>query len=129
LFIASQNYGSPFIEYILTYSHVWGKNEKRLEYAPILDRLYPHTFNYFPWDNSIKYWVEVFDVKKISESGKLIYLYLEQENEELYNNFLEKLKAEDNTDFSAERELLFKNPLTSEVIYLWTFRIAEPMNL
>jgi hypothetical protein len=125
LFIASQNYGSPFIEYTLTYSHIWGHLKKRLEYAPILDKLYPYTFNYFPWDNSLRYWTEGFDVIKISTSGKLVYLYLENDDEELYSGFLDKLKTESDTDFSADRNLLYKNPATSEVIYLWNFKLHE----
>jgi hypothetical protein len=126
LFIASQSYGSPFIEYTLTYSHVWGNLKKRIEYAPILDKLYPFTFNYFPWDNSLRSWVEPFDVTNIRTSGKLVYLYMESDNEELYSRFLEKLRTESDTDFSADRELLYKNHATSEVIYLWTFKLPEP---
>jgi hypothetical protein len=72
--ITSQNYGSPFIEYILTYSHVWANHRKRAEYAPVLNRLYPHTFNYFTWDNSLRSWVEKFDAGNILLSGKKIFL-------------------------------------------------------
>ena len=115
--ITSQNYGSPFIEYTLTYSHVWGTGKKRAEYAPILDKLYPNTYNYFTWDNSLKYWVKPFDAREVADSGKPVYLYLERHEQELYDKTLARLKDESPTPFEAGSELLFHNPSTNEVIY------------
>lgn len=117
LIITSQNYGSPFIEYTLTYSLIWANYEKRMEYAPILDRLYPHTFNYFTWDNSLKSWVEKFDAQSIINSKKEVYLYMERSEEDLYEKTLTKLKEESISSFTAERELLFRNEHTQEIIY------------
>jgi len=119
--ITSQNYGSPFIEYTLTYSHVWGNHKKRLEYAPILDKLYPYVYNYFTWDNTLKYWVEPFDAQTIVDSGRNVYLYIERDEEELYDKTLAKLHEESPTSFIAERELLFRNTATTEVIYQLIF--------
>lgn len=115
--ITSQNYGSPFIEYTLTYSHVWGNHKKRLEYAPILDKLYPFVYNYFTWDNTLKYWVEPFDAQTIIDSGRNVYLYIERDEEELFDKTLARLHEESPTPFVAESELLFRNPATTEVIY------------
>jgi hypothetical protein len=115
--ITSQNYGCPFIEYTLTYSHVWANYKKRLEYAPVLDRLYPDTYCYFTWDNSIKYWLKKFDAKSIAESNKKIYLYLENGNKESYEKTISKLKEESPTGFTADSTLLFRNNETSEAIY------------
>lgn len=116
--IASQNYGSPFIEYTLFYSQVWACYEKRLEYQDVLNRLYPNVFSHFTWDNSMKYWGEKFNAQRIIESGKKVYLYFENESEDQYNKTLKRLKEESETPFTSERELLYKNPFTSEVIYL-----------
>lgn len=121
--IASQNYGSPFIEYILTYSHVWANHRKRAEYAPVLDRLYPHTFNYFTWDNSLRSWAEKFDAGAIIGSGKKVYLYLELDKEDLYNRTLQKLSEESATPFTCNREFLYRNPATTEVIYQLHFSV------
>jgi hypothetical protein len=115
--ITSQNYGCPFIEYTLTYSHVWASFKKRVEYAPVLDRLYPDTYCYFTWDNSIKYWVKKFDAKSITESKKNIYLYLENGNKDSYDKTIGKLKEESATGFIADSLLLFRNNFTSEAIY------------
>ncbi len=125
LIITSQGYGSPFIEYTLTYSHIWAYYTKRMEYAPLLDKLYPHTFNYFTWDNTLKSWAEKFDAKKIIDSGKMVYLYIERDDEELYDKTLAKLAEESETVFSAEGELLFRNEVTTEVIYLLNIQQAD----
>lgn len=123
--ITSQNYGSPFIEYTLTYSHVWGTGRKRAEYAPILDRLYPNTYCYFTWDNTLKYWVKPFDAKDVAASGKPVYLYLERDDQELYDKTLAKLKEESPSAFTASSELLYRNPATTEVIYRLVLALAE----
>ncbi|MDX9941281.1 MAG: hypothetical protein RBS53_03585 [Bacteroidales bacterium] len=115
--ISSQNYGSPFIEYTLTYSHVWGTGRKRAEYAPILDKLYPNTYNYFTWDNTLKYWVKPFDAREVAESGKPVYLYLERDEQELFDKTLAKLQEESLSPFTANSELLYRNPATTEVIF------------
>jgi hypothetical protein len=122
--LTSQDYGAPFIEYTLTYSHVWSNSQKRQEYASILDKLYPNVYNYFTWDNTLKYWVEPFDAGIIMASGKNVYLYIERDEEELYDKTLAKLHEESPTAFIAERELLYRNPATTEVIY--QLRINSP---
>ena len=126
--ITSQNYGSPFIEYTLTYSLVWANHQKRTEYAPVLDRLYPHTFNYFTWDNSLKSWAEKFDAGTIAGSGKKVFLYIERDDEELFNRTLTKLDEESETPFTHTRELLYRNPVTTEVIYQLFLAVAEPVS-
>jgi len=118
--IASQNYGCPFIEYTLMYSTAWASNKKKEEYAPILDKLYPNTYNYFTWDNSMKYWGEKFDAQKIIDSGKHVYLYLERNEEELYNKTISKLGEENGNKFQVIREQVYLNPKTTEVVYRLT---------
>lgn len=119
--ITSQNYGCPFIEYTLTYSIVWANHKKREEYAAVLDKLYPHSFNYFTWDNTIKYWGERFSADSIINSGKKTYLYIERDEQALFDKTIAKLHTEDTTQFNIESQLLYRNPATTEVIYELNF--------
>lgn len=125
--ITSQNYGCPFIEYTLMYSHVWANNEKRVEYKDVLARLYPHAFSYFTWNDEMKYWGKKFDVDTIIDSGENTYMYLERYEQELYNKTMEKLHREDTTNFAVDSKLLYLNPATTEVIYELTFSKAESL--
>jgi len=123
--IASQNYGCPFIEYTLIYSTVWASHKKQVEYAPLLDKLYPYTYNYFTWDNTLKFWGEKFNAQKMMDSGKKIYLYLEFNDEELYNKTINKLTEENGAAFTVERELIYTNEITREIIYMLHFSSSE----
>ncbi|HRQ30374.1 MAG TPA: hypothetical protein PLU49_09900 [Saprospiraceae bacterium] len=123
--IATQNYGCPFIEYILAYSQVWAKHEKRLEYTPVLNKLYPNVYNHFTWDNTLKYWGQAFDAGQIISSGKKIYLYTERDDEALYEKTLTKLHEESKTPFIAQKKVLFTNAANKETIYELTFSHPE----
>jgi hypothetical protein len=120
--ITSQNYGSPFIEYTLMYSMAWACNAKKAEYAPILGKLYPFVYCYSTWDNTLKTWGEGFDANKISNSGKNVYLYLERNDEELYNKTISKLIEVNRVPFEVNREQVYLNPKTTEVIYRISFK-------
>lgn len=124
--IASQNYGCPFIEYTLTYSTVWASHKKQEEYKPILARFYPDTYNFFTWDNSMKYWGEKFNAQKAAASGKKIYLYLERNEEELYNRTINKLQEENGAPFEVEKDTVFLNDKTGEIIYQLTLKESLP---
>lgn len=115
--IASQNYGCPFIEYTLMYSTVWANHKKQEEYKPILNRLYPDTYNFFTWDNSMRYWGEKFNAQKAASSGKKIYLYLERNEEELFNRTISKLKEENGAPFEVKKDTVFLNNKTGEIIF------------
>ncbi len=123
--IASQNYGCPFIEYTLMYSTVWASHKKREEYAPILAKLYPNTYNFFTWDNTMKYWGEKFNAQKIIDSGKKVYLYLERNEEELYNRTISKLSEENGSPFEIEKDTVYFNPKTTEIVFQVTFSGIE----
>ena len=98
------------------YSTVWASHKKQEEYKPILARLYPDSYNYFTWDNSMKYWGEKFNAQKAAGSGKKIYLYLERNEEELYNRTISKLHEENGSPFEAEKDTVFLNDKTGEII-------------
>ena len=103
------------------YSFVWANNEKRQEYTVNLGKLYPNTYNYFTWDNTLKYWGEKFNAQKIIDSGNPTYLYLERNEEDLYNKTINKLIEENGAQFQLNRELVYLNPITTEIIYRLTF--------
>ena len=115
--IASQNYGCPFIEYTLMYSTVWANHKKQEEYKPILNKLYPDTYNFFTWDNSMRYWGEKFNAQKAVNSGKKIYLYLERNEEELYNRTISKLQEENGAPLNIQNDTVFLNNKTGEIIF------------
>jgi hypothetical protein len=119
--IVSQDYGSPYKEYAIMYSFCvagggWpGYREK-------LDRIYPNTYQYFTWDNTIKYWGKEFNPLVIAESDKPVYLYLEKNSEDLYNKTIDRL-FENNPEFIVESKLLFENSKTGEGILQLFFKL------
>ena len=119
--ITSQNYGSPFIEYTLFYSQVWANNEKRAEYNDVLGKLYPRAFSYFTWNDEMKYWNHKFNTDSIINSGNKTYLYIERDEQALFDKTIAKLHTEDTTLFNIESQLLYKNQATTEVIYELNF--------
>lgn len=122
--IATQNYGCPYIEYILAYSQVWAKHEKRLEYTPVLNKLYPNVYNHFTWDNTLRYWGKPFDAGDIIASGKKVYLYTENNDPDLSDKTLNKLREESKTDFEVQKTVLYTNELNKETIYELSFSAA-----
>jgi hypothetical protein len=113
--IVSQDYGSPFQEYSIMYAFCMG-GKHWPGHVQKLNQLYPDTYQYFTWDNSLKYWGEPFDPEKISDSGKPLYLYLEKNNEELYQRTIQKFFL-DQSKIQVMRKLIFDNPVNGEVIY------------
>lgn len=112
--IVSQDYGCPFHEYAIMHSFcVAGRGWPN--YKEKLDKIYPNTYQYFTWDNTIKYWGQDFNPDEIIESGKQVYLYLQKNNKELYNKTIAKLFG-DSSEFAVENELIFQNPKNEEGI-------------
>ncbi len=121
--IVSQAYGCPYHEYAIMYSFaVGGKNWP--DYKEKLDKLYPDTYQYFTWDNTLKYWGKSFDPDKIIASGKPVYLYLEKDKKELYNKTINKL-FENHKGYTVKKKLLFVNPQNGEAILQIYFSKAK----
>ncbi|MDD4109160.1 MAG: hypothetical protein PHH93_10630, partial [Prolixibacteraceae bacterium] len=79
------------------------------------------------WDNTIKYWGEEFNPRKIAESDKPVYLYLEKNSEELYNRTIDKL-FENSPGYNIEKKLLFENPDIGEgVLQLFISKADDPV--
>jgi hypothetical protein len=70
----------------------------------------------------MKYWGDKFDVQKIIESGKKVYLYVDRNDEEVYSRTINKLIEENGASFEVERELIFLNDKTAEIIYSLQFK-------
>jgi hypothetical protein len=59
---------------------------------------------------------EKFNAQKVTESGKNVYLYLERNEEELYNRTISKLQEENGGEFMTEKDTVFLNDKTGEII-------------
>lgn len=126
--ITSQDYGAPFIEYALMYSTVWSNRRQKAQYDEVLAKLYPNTYQHTTFHDRFEYWGSPFDVKQIIDGGTNVYLYIERDDEQLYNWTISKLKEEDQSDFIVEREPFFKNEVSTEVIYKLHFQLLEETN-
>jgi hypothetical protein len=122
--ITTQNYGGPYREYALMVSYIWSGNQQKY-YTETLAGLYPDTYLFFTWDNTFRFWGEKFDAQKIIDSGKSVYLYIERNDEELYNRTLTRIQKESETGFTAERVLIFSNAANSETLYQLKLTKAE----
>ncbi len=112
--IVSQDYGCPFQEYAIMYSFSMG-GKSWPNYKEKLNALYPCVYQYFTWDNSLRYWGEAFDLNHVVASGKPVYLYLEKNTEALYQKTVRKLIGQ-NDGFSVRKEMIFENPRNGEAI-------------
>ncbi len=112
--IVSQDYGCPFHEYAIMYSFSFG-GKSWPGYKKKLNSLYPDTYQYFTWDNSLRYWGGPFDPGTVMTSGKPVYLYLEKNRQELYNRTIHKL-FENHKGYTVKKKLLFENPQNGEAI-------------
>lgn len=119
--IASQSYGSPFKEYAIMYSTVWSERNLQERYKEILHKIYPDNYQFFTFDSTMKYWGDKFNTKKIIESGKMVYLYLDRNDEDVYSRTINKLIEENGAPFEVERELIYLNNVTNEIIYRLSF--------
>jgi hypothetical protein len=117
--ITTKNYGSPFKEYALMISYSWAGSQQKY-FNETLAKLYPDSYMFFTWDNTIRFWGNKLTLKKVTESKKPIYLYLENDAPELYQKTLEKFEFTKDS-CSVDSTLLFKNKNTKELIYRLNF--------
>jgi len=122
--IVSQDYGSPFHEYAIMYSFAMG-GKNWPHYKEKLNKLYPDTYQYFTWDNTIKYWGKAFNPNKIIASGKPVYLYLQKNKAELYNRTIRKF-FKNFKGFTVKKKLLFENSQNGEAILQIYFSKTQP---
>lgn len=113
--IVSQDYGCPFQAYAVMYSFcVAGKNWPGAREK--LNKLYPDTYQYFTWDNSLKYWGKPFNPDSIAVSGRPVYLYLQKNTDALFKRTENKLFHRF-PGYSMQKKPVFENPENGEAIY------------
>jgi len=113
--IVSQGYGAPFQDYAIMYSACWA-GPRYNDYKDILAKLYPDTYQYFTWDNTIKYFGPEFNPAKIIESKKPVYLYLENDTPELMKKTMDKLFLPKDS-VSVLPDKIYRNEKTNEGLY------------
>lgn len=118
--ITTQNYGSPFKEYALMVSYTWAGDQQKY-YTETLARLFPDTYLYFTWDNTLKFWGSELSLNKINESKKPVFLYLENDTPDLYQKTLQKFSFITDSSMVSPK-LLYRNEKTKELIYKLYFR-------
>lgn len=121
--ITTQNYGCPYKEYALMVSYTWAGDQQKY-YTETLAKLYPDTYLYFTWNNAIKFWGNELTLKKIKESKKPVYLYLENDTPELYQRTIKKFSFITDS-LMVTPKLLFRNEKTKELVYKLNFGEAD----
>ncbi len=108
-FIVTTDYGAPLPEYALTHSYRWSGRYQNL-FKPALAEIYPNTYVFFPWDNSMNYWGAEPDY---SVAGRPAYIYF------LTDNLKDKFFQDAANYFPENYELSrpFFNETTNEAIY------------
>lgn len=113
--IVSQDYGCPLPEYALLFSTAWAANPLRNHFSEELAKLYPRTYQYTTWDDRFRFWGAPFIPDEIIEKNIPVYIYLQQNNDELYQKTILKI-FEENENFVVDKKLLFNNPVNGEGI-------------
>ncbi len=111
--IATIDFGCPFEESVLLYSTIWSVHSLKPKFNNVLAKLYPNTYQYNLWGNNFSYWGEALNPEKIIAEGTPVYLLLENDNPELYDNVINKTFE----NYRVEKELIFDNPITKELAF------------
>lgn len=108
-FLVTTDYGAPLPEYALTHSYRWAGRYQEL-FKPALAEIYPNSYVYFPWDNSMNFWGNEPDY---SEPGRPAYIYF------LTDDLKDKFFQDAAKFFPEKYELsrTFYNETTKEAIY------------
>ncbi|MEI8115274.1 MAG: hypothetical protein WCI54_16705 [Bacteroidia bacterium] len=108
-FLLPGGYGCPSPEYALMCSYGWAGKQKEF-FKPVLAKLFPETYIYYPWDKTVNFWGNEPNIK---ETTKPVYIYLENNN--LKDVFFADMKAY----FPEKYELVrtFFNETTNEAVY------------
>ena len=89
-------------------SYQWSGKDKKF-YQPVLAKLYPNTYLFYPWDNTLNYWAEA--PRFIKE--KPAYLYFENIN--LKDKVMPELEKYIPKNYQLNE--VFFNPETNEKIF------------
>ncbi len=109
--IVTQDYGCPFHEYAIMHSFcVAGPVVP--DYRERLAKIYPRTYQFFTWDNTIKYWGADFD----PANGEKLIIYAENDSPDLLKKTLVKF-FDGKPYHTGPIDTLFLNPRNHEIIY------------
>lgn len=100
-------------------SYAWSGGHQKY-YTETLAKLYPDSYLFFTWDNTFRFWGTELNMAKINDSKKPVFVYLENDDPELYQKTIDRL------DFIPDSvkvtpEMLFQNEKTKETIYQLNF--------
>jgi hypothetical protein len=108
-FLVTTDYGAPLPEYALTHSYRWAGRYQEL-FKPALAEIYPNTYVFFPWDNSMNFWGSEPDY---GEPGRPAYIYFL--TDDLKENFFKEAASYFPEKYDLTRT--FFNETTNEAIY------------
>ncbi len=108
-FLVPGGYGCPTPEYALMCSDGWAGRQREL-FRPVLARLFPNTYIYYPWDKTVNFWG---NEPAFKDTDQPVYIYFE--NNKLKDTFFEDTKAY----FPEKYELIltYSNEATNESVY------------
>ena len=113
--IVSQGYGAPFQDYAIMYSTCWA-GVRYFDYTELLGRLYPDTYQYFTWDNTVKTFGPAFIPDQVMESKKPVFLYLENDTPEMMQKTMDKMFLPDDSVTVVPNQI-YRNEQTNEGLY------------
>ena len=107
--IVTTNYGAPVQEYVLMHSYEWSGRQRDF-FKPVLAELYPNSYIFFPWDNTMHFWAKEPDFKNPDRPTYIYFL-----NDNLKESFLQNAGKY----FPEKYELIrtFFNEGNGEVVY------------
>jgi hypothetical protein len=116
-FLVPGPYGCPTPEYALMCSYGWSGRQHEY-FKPVLAKLFPDTYIYYPWDKTVNFWGREPSIK---QTNKPVYIYLENEN--LKETFLADTKALFPEKYELTRT--FFNEATNESVYRLVKAVSE----
>ncbi|HAQ18197.1 MAG TPA: hypothetical protein DCR40_03070 [Prolixibacteraceae bacterium] len=108
-FTVTTDYGAPLPEYDLMHSFGWSGRQKEL-FKPVLAELYPNSYIYFPWDNSMHFWANEPDYSQASRPAYIYFL-----NDNLKDQFFKDAAKYFPEKYELTRT--FFNEVTQEAVY------------
>lgn len=108
-FIVTSDYGAPLPEYALMHSFGWSGRQQAF-FKPVLAELYPDSYIFFPWDNSMHFWGNEPD---LNTSARPVYIYFLNNN--LKESFLQNASKYLPEKYELNRTFL--NETTGESVY------------
>lgn len=109
-FTVTTDYGAPIPEYVLMHSYGWAGKQKEL-FKPILAELYPNSYIFFPWDNSMNFWGKEPDFSRLPIRPAYIYFL----NDNLKDQFFKDAAKYFPEKYELTRT--FTNDTTKEAVY------------